>query len=66
MTQTGDEQTFLKSATTTTDGNFFVFNFRMPTPDVQQMIQRKLAESAKSAEPNGNAVTGPNNNAAAK
>jgi len=66
MTQTGDEQTFLKSATTTTDGNFFVFNFKMATPDVQQMIQRKLAESAKPAEPNGNAATGPNNNAAAK
>ena len=59
MTQSGDEQTFLKSASTTNDGNFFVFNFKMPTPDVQQMIQRKLAESEKSTQPNGNAVTGP-------
>lgn len=63
----GDEQTFLKSATTTADGKFFVFNFKMPTADVQQIIQRKLADLNKTVtQPNSTAVVGPSNNTAAK
>jgi hypothetical protein len=66
-TLSGDEQTFLKSASTTADGKFFVFNFKMPTSDVQQLIQRKLAEMEKSInQPNSTAVVGPANNTAAK
>jgi hypothetical protein len=66
-TLSGDEQTFLKSASTTADGKFFVFNFKMPTADVQQLIQRKLAEMEKSInQPNSTAVVGPANNTAAK
>ena len=66
-TLSGDEQTFLKSASTTADGKFFVFNFKMPTSDVQQLIQRKLAEMEKSInQPNSTAIVGPANNTAAK
>jgi hypothetical protein len=66
-TLSGDEQTFLKSATTTADGKFFVFNFKMPTTDVQQIIQRKLADLEKSqTQPNSTAVVAPGNNNAAK
>jgi hypothetical protein len=67
MTLSGDEQTFLKSATTTADGKFFVFNFKMPTADVQQIIQRKLADLNKTVtQPNSTATVGPANNTAAK
>ena len=63
----GDEQTFLKSATTSADGKFFVFNFKMPTADVQQIIQRKLADLNKTVtQPTSTATVGPSNNTAAK
>jgi len=66
-TLSGDEQTFLKSATTTADGKFFIFNFKMPTADVQQIIQRKLADLEKSQnQPNSTAVVAPGNNNASK
>ena len=63
----GDELTFLKSTKTASDGSFLVVNFEMPKPQVQEMIQRKLAESKeKQAQPNSTAVVGPQNNSAAK
>lgn len=67
LTTSGDEQTFLKSATTGVDGNSLIFNFKMPTADVQQVIQRKLADLEKSVnQPNSTAVVGPSNSTAAK
>jgi hypothetical protein len=67
LTQSGDEQTFMKSASTTTDGNFFIFNFKMPTQDVQQIIQRKLADLQKSApQPNSSDLTNSSDNTAAR
>jgi hypothetical protein len=63
----GDEQVFLSNASTTSDGKFLVFNFKMPTADVQQIIQRKLADLEKSVnQPNSTAVVGPTNNNASK
>jgi hypothetical protein len=67
LTTSGDEQTFLKSATTGVDGSSLIFNFKMPTADVQQVIQRKLADLEKSVnQPNSTAVVGPSNSTAAK
>jgi hypothetical protein len=67
MTLNGDEQTFMKSGSTTTDGNYFIFNFKMPTQDVQQIIQRKLADLQKTApQPNSSDLTNSSNNSAAK
>jgi len=63
----GDEQTFLKSASTGVDGSSLIFNFKMPTADVQQVIQRKLADLEKSVnQPNSTAVVGPTVNNSAK
>ena len=67
LTTEGDEQTFLRSASTGVDGSSLIFNFKMPTADVQQVIQRKLADLEKSVnQPNSTAVIGPSNNNAAK
>ena len=61
----GDEQVFLQAATSTVEGKMLVLNIRMPKPQVQEMIQRKLAEQkADPKQPNGNAVVRPNNNTA--
>jgi hypothetical protein len=62
-----DQMTFLKSTKTSAEGSFLVVNFTMPKPEVQQMIQRKLAESKeKEVKPNGNASVKPNDNTAKK
>ncbi len=62
-----DEKLFLEKATVTNQGNTFVLNFVIPKPVVQEMIQRKLAESAAGIQkPNGNATTPTSNNTAAK
>jgi hypothetical protein len=67
LTTTGDEQTFLKSAATDVDGNSLIFTFKMPTGDVQQVIQRKLADLEKSvSQPNSTAVVGNKDNTAAR
>ena len=67
LTTSGDEQTFLKSATTDVDGASLIFNFKMPTADVQQVIQRKLADLEKSvSQPNSTAVVGNKDNTAAR
>lgn len=65
LTADGDVKEFLKSASSTSEGNALILNIRMPKPLVQEMIQRKLAEEkAKPAEPNGNAEVRPGNNTA--
>lgn len=63
----GDAHKFLESANTTYDGNMLVFNFKMPTSDVQQLIKAKLAELEKSiSQPNSATTVGPSNSTAAK
>lgn len=65
LTADGDVKEFLKSASSTSEGNALILNVRMPKPLVQEMIQRKLAEEkAKPAEPNGNAEVRPGENTA--
>jgi hypothetical protein len=67
LAASGDEQVFLKSASTTSDGKNMILNFTIPKPLVQEMIQRKLAEAkAPAGQPNSTAIVGPNNNSAAK
>jgi hypothetical protein len=52
-----DELTFLKAATTTTEGTDLILVVKFEKPVVQEMIQRKLAESKeKENKPNGNAA----------
>ena len=59
----GDEQLFIKSATSTSEGNSLILNVHIPKPQVQEMIQRKLAEqNADPKQPNGNAITKVTNN----
>lgn len=61
----GDEQTFLKLAKTTYEGKTFVLNFDGPKSLLQELIQRKLAESKeKEDKPNGTALVSTNNNTA--
>lgn len=63
----GDEQVFLQKASVTSDGKAFVLNFKIPKPEAQQMILRKLAESKeKEAKPEGNALAKPSDNTAKK
>ncbi|MEJ7847947.1 MAG: hypothetical protein WKF92_07675 [Pyrinomonadaceae bacterium] len=63
----GDEQTFLKLGKTTYEGKTFVLNFDGPKALLQELIQRKLAESKeKESKPNGTALVPPNNNTAKK
>ena len=63
----GDEQTFLKKASVTSNGKTFVLNFNIEKPLVQEMIQRKLAEEKENkSEPSSTAAVKPSNNAAAK
>ncbi|PYT00364.1 MAG: hypothetical protein DMF63_07270 [Acidobacteria bacterium] len=60
-----DDLNFLKSTQTASDGNTLVVNFQMPKPQVQEMIQRKLAEmKEKIATPEGNAFVKPGSNTA--
>jgi hypothetical protein len=63
----GDELEFLTSTTTNSDGKFLIVNFEMKKPQVQELIQRKLAETKeKQAQPNSTAVVGPQNKSAGK
>lgn len=62
-----DDLTFLKAATTGSDGNDVILNIKFDKPVVQQMIQRKLAEEkAKPAEPSSTAINSGTGNTAAK
>jgi hypothetical protein len=56
LTAKEDEIVFLKSANLTSENNLLLVNFQMPKAQVQEMIQRKLAEfKEKGAKPEGNA-----------
>ena len=64
---TADEEVvkFLKAASSTSEGNAVILNVRMPTPQVQDMIKKKLAEQkAEPTQPNGNAIVRPGDNTA--
>jgi hypothetical protein len=61
-----DEKTFLEKANVKTEGKTFVLNFAIPKPVVQQMIQRKLNETAIENKNTVNSVESPANNTAAK
>lgn len=64
---TADEEVvkFLKAASSTAEGNAVILNVRMPTPQVQDMIKKKLAEQkAEPTQPNGNAIVRPGDNTA--
>lgn len=61
----GDEKEFINAAASTHDGKMLLLNIRMPKPQVQELIQRKLAEEkAKANQPNGNAEVRPGDNTA--
>lgn len=63
----GDEQMFLKAATSTSDGKNLILNVHLPKPMVQEMIQRKLAEEkSQPKQPNGSAVSRMRDNLARK
>lgn len=61
----GDEQSFLQKASVTSEGKNFILNFKIPKPEVKDMVLRKLAEQkAKEAKPEGNALARPSDNTA--
>lgn len=63
----GDDQTFLKQASVTSEGKTFVLNFNIPKPLAQEMIMRKLAESKQpKTEPNSTAVVSQDGKSASK
>ena len=65
LTAKEDEITFLKSANLSSEGNLLLVNFEMPKAQVQEMIQRKLAEfKEKGTKPEGNAAVKPVDNRA--
>jgi hypothetical protein len=67
LTLEGDELAFVNSASTTTEGNVLVLNVRIPKAQVQEMIQRKLAESTTDKKPeNGNSAGSTASNTAQK
>lgn len=49
----GDEQTFLKSASTTFEGKEMVLKLSIPKPVVQEMFQRQLAKQKAQPRPEG-------------
>ena len=62
----GDEQVFLRAATTSVEGNSLVLNVNLPKPIVQEMIQRKLAAAKAQPSPGPGGRVGiqsPNNTA---
>ncbi|MGB5014407.1 MAG: hypothetical protein WBO68_10320 [Pyrinomonadaceae bacterium] len=64
---TADEEIvkFLKAASSTAEGNAVILSVRMPTPQVQDMIKKKLAEQkTEPNQPNGNAIVRPGDNTA--
>ena len=64
---TGDEQMFLSEMETSYEGKIFFVKFEMPKDQVQELIQRKLAESkSKEVKPSGNAGFRPGNATAVK
>ena len=65
LTAKEDEIEFLKKATLSSENNLLLLNFEMPKEQVQEMIQRKLAEfKEKGTKPEGNAAVKPADNRA--
>jgi hypothetical protein len=63
----GDENMFLSEMETSQEGKKFTLKFDMPKAQVQELIQRKLAETkSKEEKPNGNAGVRPTNSTAVK
>ena len=60
-----DEKTFLEKANVRSEGKTFVLNFAIPKPVVQEMIQRKLNETAMEKKNTVNTVENPANSTAA-
>ena len=61
-----DEKTFLEKANVKSEGKTFVLNFAIPKPVVQEMIQRKLNETAMDKKNTVNTAESPVNSTAAK
>lgn len=61
-----DEKTWLEKANVTSDGKAFILNFSIPKPVVQEMIQRKLNETAVENKNTVNTLIRPSNSSAAK
>lgn len=62
-TAKGDEQTFLRAASPTNDGNSLILNVNFKKEDVQGLIQRKLAEATSPAnQPSSTAINKPTGN----
>jgi hypothetical protein len=61
-----DEKTFLERANVTSDGKAFILNFAIPKPIVQEMIQRKLNETAIENKNTVNSLQHTTNSTAAK
>jgi len=61
-----DEKTFLEKANVRSEGKTFVLNFAIPKPVVQEMIQRKLNETAMEKKNTVNTVDTPANSTAVK
>ena len=60
-----DEKTFLEKANVKSEGKTFVLNFAIPKPVVQEMIQRKLNETAMEKKNTVNTVDSTTNSTAA-
>jgi hypothetical protein len=59
------EKAFLQSTKAVAEGNILVVNFEMPKSQVQEMIQKKLADiKEKAAKPESNAAVRPSDNTA--
>lgn len=61
-----DEKTFLERANVTSDGKAFILNFAIPKPIVQEMIQRKLNETAVDNKNTVNSLVHSTNSSSAK
>lgn len=61
-----DEKTFLERANVTSDGKAFILNFAIPKPIVQEMIQRKLNETAIENKNTVNSLEHSTNSTAAR
>jgi hypothetical protein len=61
-----DEKTFLEKANVKSEGKTFMLNFAIPKPVVQDMIQRKLNETAIENKNTVNSIDNPTHDTSAK
>ena len=66
LTVKDDEKTFLEKASVKSEGKTFILNFAIPKPVVQEMIQRKLNETAMDKKNTVNTADSPADSTAAK